>query len=93
VIEGDVPVARSASVVAAARREDAVEFALAGGEEFELLAAIDARAFGYLAGRYAARFGRPLLPVGRLREGEGLFRRIEGADIPLEPMGWDHIHG
>ena len=88
-----IPVARSAAMVAAARGEDAAEFAIAGGEEYELLAAVDARAFRHLAGRYAARFRRPLLRVGELREGSGLLRQAGGADIALELTGWDHFHG
>jgi thiamine-monophosphate kinase len=84
-----VPVAESARALAAARCEDPERFALAGGEDFELLVAVRPRAFGYLAGRYAARFGRPLHRVGVLRNGSG----IEWNGAPLERSGWDHFGG
>lgn len=93
VVDESLPVSPSASAVATSLGEDAGAFALAGGEEYELLVAVDARAFGYLSGRFAARFGRPLLRAGVFREGEGLFRRAADADIALEQTGWDHFHG
>jgi len=93
VIDAHLPVAASAAAVAAQVNQDPREFALAGGEEYELLAAVDARAFDYLSARFAAHFGRPLLRAGTFRAGEGLFGRDGDADIPLEQTGWDHFHG
>jgi thiamine-monophosphate kinase len=86
-----VPLAPSAAEMARARGEDPQTYALAGGEDFELLVAINARAFGYLCSRFAKRFGRPLLPVGRFREGSGLFVRKGGREEALAPTGWDHL--
>ena len=83
----NVPVAAAARAFAQAKGEDAERFALAGGEDFELLAAIRPRAFGYLAGRFAKRFGRPLLRVGVLEKEEGVRRRGR----PLERSGWEHF--
>ncbi|HEY6326267.1 MAG TPA: thiamine-phosphate kinase [Candidatus Cybelea sp.] len=82
-----VPVAEPARALAAARGEDPERFALAGGEDFELLVAVRPRAFAHLAGRYAARFGRVLHRVGILRPGSG----IEWNGAPLERSGWDHF--
>jgi thiamine-monophosphate kinase len=82
-----VPVAEAAAALAGARKEDSERFALAGGEDFELLAAIAPRAFAHLAKRYAARFGRELLRVGVLRAEPGVI--WNGA--PLERSGWDHF--
>jgi thiamine-monophosphate kinase len=87
----DVPVARSAAAMAAARGEDPQAYALAGGEDYELLAAVDARAFGYLSSRFQKRFGRPLIAVGRTRQGSGVFVRKAGREEPLAPTGWDHL--
>ena len=68
-----VPVAEPARALAAARGEDPERFALAGGEDFELLVAVRPRAFAHL-GRavIAARFGRKLARVGVLRPGSGV---------------------
>jgi thiamine-monophosphate kinase len=82
-----IPVAPAAAALADRRGEDPQRFALAGGEDFELLVAIHARAFEYLARRYAARFGRALTRVGALRREPGTM--WNGA--PLERSGWDHF--
>jgi thiamine-monophosphate kinase len=82
-----VPVARSARALARARKEDPERFALAGGEDFELLAAIHPRAYDHVAARFSARFGRPLLRVGVLRAGSG----IAWQGVELERSGWDHF--
>jgi thiamine-monophosphate kinase len=86
-----VPVAAGAEAVAQSRGEDPQTFALAGGEDFELLVAVDSRAFRYLAGRFQHRFGRPLLAVGRFTEGSGLRVEKGGRQEPLEPSGYDHF--
>lgn len=85
----DVPVAECAREAAAARGEDPQTYALAGGEDFELLVAVDPRAFRYLSGRFRKRFGRPLYPVGRVREGSGMAVRKGELEEPLSPSGWD----
>jgi thiamine-monophosphate kinase len=83
----DVPVAPAARAVAGLLSEDPERFALAGGEEFELIAAIRPRAFRHLAARYALRFRRQLLRVGVLGEGTGVL--WNGAQLELS--GWDHF--
>jgi thiamine-monophosphate kinase len=82
-----IPVAPAARAIAQARGESAERFALAGGDDFELLAAIRPRAFGYLAGRYAKRFGRALKKVGALRAEPGVVYNGER----IERSGWDHF--
>jgi thiamine-monophosphate kinase len=82
-----VPVAESARAAAERRREEPERFALAGGEDFELLVAIRPRAFGHLANRYAKRFKRELLRVGVLQKGSG----VTWNGAPLERSGWDHF--
>lgn len=82
-----IPVARSACAVAQARGENPEGFGLAGGEDFELIVAIRARAFRHVAARYAARFKQELLRVGVLRAEPGLVWN----GVPLEPSGWDHF--
>lgn len=87
----EVPVAPSAAAMAQARGEDPQAYALAGGEDYELLVSVNARAFGYLSSRFAKRFGRPLLAVGRMREGSGLSVRKAGREETLASTGWDHL--
>jgi thiamine-monophosphate kinase len=87
VIES-VPVHPAARHVAELTGDDAETWALGGGEDFELLASIDKRAFAHLAGRFRTHFGRELVPVGRITEGSGV-RRADGT--PVAPSGWDHL--
>ena len=83
----DVPVAPAAREAAAALGEDPERYALAGGEDFELLVAVAPRAFAHLARRFSARFKRPLHRVGVLRAESGIEFRGE----PLARTGWDHF--
>lgn len=82
-----VPVAPAACAAAAAIGEPAQAYALAGGEEYELIVAIDARAFAYLADRYRARFRDELRAIGTLRREPGL---VAGdGKTPLGRTGWE----
>lgn len=83
-----VPVHDAARRVAENSGTDADSWALSGGEDYELLAAIDKRAFRHLAARFRAHFGRELLRVGTLVAGAGV-RRTDGTAIT--PAGWDHL--
>ncbi|MBV8642616.1 MAG: thiamine-phosphate kinase [Candidatus Eremiobacteraeota bacterium] len=84
----EVPVHEGACRVAALTGHDPVRWALDGGEDFELLVAIERRAFTHLANRFRAHLGRALLPVGRITEGAGV-RLANGAAVA--PAGWDHV--
>jgi thiamine-monophosphate kinase len=83
----EIPVAPAAAVAAQARGEDPQRFALAGGEDFELIAAVRPRAFSHLAAAFASRFGRALHSVGTFRAQPGMTYRGE----QLERSGWDHF--
>jgi len=83
----DVPFAACVVPVASALGEDPERFALAGGEDFELIVAVRPRAFAHVARRYRARFGRELLRVGTLCAQPGI--RLRGREI--RRCGWDHF--
>jgi thiamine-monophosphate kinase len=82
-----VPVAEAARAAAQRRDEGPESFALAGGEDFELLVAVRARAFTYLATRFDKRFARPLFHIGVLRPAPSI--EWQGERLPLR--GWDHF--
>jgi thiamine-monophosphate kinase len=84
----EIPVHPAARALAERTGADAERWALDGGEDFELLVAIEHRAFAHLANRFRAHFGRDLLRVGRITEGAGV-RLANGAAIA--PSGWDHV--
>ncbi|MBV8147986.1 MAG: thiamine-phosphate kinase [Candidatus Eremiobacteraeota bacterium] len=82
-----IPVAGAAKALAHRLGEDAEAFALAGGEDFELLVAIGSRAFRSIASRFSKRFHRPLEPIGTVRSQGG----IEFRGALLARTGWDHF--
>lgn len=86
-----VPVAAAARAVAEALGQDAIAYALSGGEEYELIVAVDRRAFAHLAARFKARFRTTLWRVGSLREGTGVVESRDGEERPLPRSGWDHF--
>ncbi len=84
-----VPAASVTEAVAGVLGAEAREWALHGGEDFELLVAVAPRAFAHLSNKFAKRFGRPLIPVGHLTAQEGL--HLAGVPDPLTPRGWDSL--
>jgi thiamine-monophosphate kinase len=86
-----VPVADAAVAAASARGVDPVGYALAGGEDFELLIAVEPRAFKHLARRFHARFGRPLERLGEARADERVVMVNQGREEPILRSGWDHF--
>jgi thiamine-monophosphate kinase len=90
----DIPIAAAATAVALAAGDDAHRYALEGGEDFELIAAIAPRALEHLAERFERHFGRPLIPIGRLDPEPGLrLMDTDGSARDLAPSGWDHLSG
>ncbi len=86
-----VPVHACARAVAAAAGGESADYALNGGEDFELIVTIERRAFSHLAHRYAARFGRPLIAIGRLEREPGIRLDAGGAARELVAAGYDHL--
>lgn len=86
-----IPVRPSTRRAASALGLDAVEAALHGGEEYELL--FTARpAAARKAALVARRLGVALTRVGTILAEEGIWlRRREGDSEPLAPGGWRHF--
>lgn len=73
-------------------RSDALELMLHGGDDYELLIAVDPRAYAHLARRYRARFQRALWVAGTFESGEGNVWALEGGERKRhEPRGYDHL--
>jgi thiamine-monophosphate kinase len=83
-----IPLDADAATVATLLGDDPQSYALGGGEDFALIAVVAARAVGYLRGRFAQRFGAPLIPVGTITAAPGLRRKTGEL---LTPTGWDHF--
>lgn len=86
-----IPVAESVPAAAAAAGEKPEVYALGAGEDFELLVAVRAGGFTYLAKRFEKHFGRTLERVGAMRAEPGLFMQGDGGEQELAATGWDHF--
>ena len=89
----NVPVAPSARAAAEALREDPRAYALAGGEDYELIFTCSSRAYAHLARHFHARFGRALERIGVMRKEPGVVISNNGNETPMQRTGWDHFAG
>lgn len=89
-----VALAPDPAVAAAAKAlgVEAMDLVLNGGDDYELLAAVEPRAFKHIADGYAKRFGRPLLRVGSFEPGAGrAWIERFGKREAVAPSGYDHL--
>jgi len=87
-----VPVAPALGQAAAALGVDALQLALSGGEDYELLATIDATHVGPARRELDERYGAPLAEIGVITEDASLVAvAADGSVSALEPEGWDHF--
>jgi thiamine-monophosphate kinase len=86
-----LPVAAAAREVAASRGEDAVAYATAAGEDFELLFACPAAEAAAVT-KAAVEKGLPVTRIGVITEGgRGVLLAREGDVEPLAPEGFTHF--
>jgi thiamine-monophosphate kinase len=95
VVLAAVPVAEPLSSGAAMLEVDAAALALAGGEDYELLATLPANAVERAREELRSGFGLDLSEIGEIVADPGISAvDADGGTAPLEPMGWDHFaHG
>ena len=91
-VEADaVPVSTAVSRLEHARGGDALSLALHGGEDYELLLAVDPARFEELK-ELAGVWGVPICAIGEFFEGEPMGRlRDETGDRPMPAGGHDHF--
>ena len=86
-----VPVSPWLEPLAASLGADPLELALSGGEDYELLVAMETSDVPQAREELRSRFGVPLSEVGEVIE-EGLVALWpDGEERPLEPRGWEHF--
>ncbi|MBV8339634.1 MAG: thiamine-phosphate kinase [Candidatus Eremiobacteraeota bacterium] len=70
----------------------ALDLVLHGGDDYELLAAVDGRAYHHLAKRFRARFQTALAQIGRFERGSGeVWVEDQGVRSAHTPRGYDHL--
>ncbi|MGH7316103.1 MAG: thiamine-phosphate kinase, partial [Candidatus Rokuibacteriota bacterium] len=89
-----VPVSGAAGDAARALGHDAREWAVSGGEDYELLLTCDPAAADDLIAALATATGTPLTVIGRIEgsAGEIAFVDAEGAPVATRG-GYEHFHG
>jgi len=84
---------RALTTAASALDLDPMDLMLNGGDDYELLAAIEPRAFKHVADGFRKRFGRPLAALGRFAPGDGrVWIDRLGKREAVAPAGYDHLN-
>jgi thiamine monophosphate kinase len=72
--------------------DDYLDLMLYGGDDYELLAAINPRVYRYTATRFRSLFRRELWVAGRFERGDGsVWIEDGGKRQPHTPRGYDHL--
>lgn len=88
----EVPVADALRHAAAQLGVDALELALSGGEDYELVTTLPQDAVETARADLIQGFGTTLSDVGVIVEGSGVVAvREDGSESALRPAGWDHF--
>jgi thiamine-monophosphate kinase len=87
---GSLPLAEGLAEVAAAAGRDPLQLAVAGGEDYELLAALPPDAAGDASRRVGEAAETNLTPIGRVATGAGVELRLPGGGR-MEAAGFDHF--
>ena len=80
----------SAAIRGAVDPQQSRDWALAGGDDYELLLAIAPESFPALK-RSADQLNLTLTPIGELRAGAGVTWSLNGKDFALQVSGYDHF--
>jgi thiamine-monophosphate kinase len=87
---GLLPLAKGIAEVGAAAGQEPLQMAVAGGEDYELLAALPADRLEEAAQRMADEAETTLTAIGQAVEGEGVELRLPGGGL-LDAQGYDHF--
>jgi thiamine-monophosphate kinase len=89
---GALPLAKGVAEIAVAAKRDPHELAIAGGEDYELLAAISPQRLTEASTRIGSAAETTLTPIGEVDTGTGVEIRLPAGGL-LEPRGYDHFGG
>jgi thiamine-monophosphate kinase len=86
----DVPIAEEAERFAKVNKLDPPELAFQGGEEYELVLTIKPEVFEK-AKKTVQKVDGNLLLIGKVVKKRGIFAKIEGRTLAVEPRGYEHF--
>jgi thiamine-monophosphate kinase len=93
IMAAALPLEGGVREVAAALGEDPLEFALRGGEDFELCCTAAPGALTPVLDGFRAQFGSELTRVGVTTSALSLsLVQADGSQAPLSPQAFDHFH-
>jgi thiamine-monophosphate kinase len=93
IIAAALPLEPGVREVAAALGQDQLEYALRGGEDFELCCTAIPGALAPRREEFRRQFGIDLTPIGVITAERALrLVRADGSRVPLTPQGFDHFH-
>lgn len=87
-----LPIAPQTRQIALAQRAEPLDYALHGGEDFELCLTAPDGQIEALQDAFQQQFGCPLVRIGRIQAGAGMtLIRPDGTQQPLPVKGYDHF--
>jgi len=89
---GALLLAKGVAEIAAAAGRDPLMLAVAGGEDYELLAALPPNRLAEASTALGEAAETTLTPIGEVAEGEGVEIRLPGGGL-LEAQAYDHLRG
>ncbi|MBN1245675.1 thiamine-phosphate kinase [Candidatus Bathyarchaeota archaeon] len=89
-VVNSVPVADEVRRFAEFNRLDAMELALHGGEEYELVVTVKSKRWADAETAVEASGGR-LLPIGKVTRDRQVLLDVDGVKCPVEERGWEHF--
>jgi len=89
-VVNSVPVADEVRRFAEFNGLDALELALHGGEEYELVVTVKPKRWADAETAVEAAGGR-LLPIGKVTRDRQVLLDVDGAKYPVEARGWEHF--
>lgn len=87
----ELPIAQEALEVAGMLEESPLEYALHGGEDYELLFTVRGGIDEPLRRRFAERFDTGITRIGNIADSGFFMEDIRGDMIPLAARGFDHL--
>ena len=87
----DLPVAPELDELARSADVDPLEFAVQGGEDYELLATMPAEDVEAARAALAERYRTPLTEIGEVTSADVVVVAADGSERPLAAEGWDHF--
>lgn len=87
-----LPVSEVLANAGAKQRWNAMELAVSGGEDYELLCTISPENFESVSEAFKTRFGKPLIPIGTIGEGEpSIAWYSNGKEVKMKKSGFNHF--